>query len=115
MGRLGTCRSTGRPGRHSPDRRDLPHAPYGQIADWQLRDHWQVRRLEPFTFGQVRPFVLAWYEQTCQTPQAKYTVEEASRRSEHLVTELYQRADLADMISLRCRAQRGIGGVARRC
>jgi formylglycine-generating enzyme required for sulfatase activity len=72
--------------------------PYEQDAAWQLRDPWQVRTIQPFTVGQVRRFIPAWYYQTTLTDQAKFTATEAEERSERLIDVLEQREDLHDLI-----------------
>ncbi|MBK9945509.1 MAG: SUMF1/EgtB/PvdO family nonheme iron enzyme [Kouleothrix sp.] len=71
--------------------------PYEQSAAWQLRDGWELRRLEPFTLGQVRHFVPAWYAQTCTASNALYTPAEAQARAEHLVEVLAQRPNLQEI------------------
>ncbi len=71
--------------------------PYEQSAAWQLRDDWAVRALEPFTLGQVRHFVPAWYAQTAGAPQALYTPAEAQARATHLVEVLAQRPNLQEL------------------
>lgn len=71
--------------------------PYEQDAAWQLRDNWVTRQLEPFTFGQVRHFVPAWYVQTATTPNAKYVSSEARARADKLVEVLERRSGLQDL------------------
>ena len=71
--------------------------PYEQDAAWQLRDDWSVRALEPFSFGQVRRFVPAWYAQASAGAQAKYTAAEAQERAGQLVAVLAQRPTLQEL------------------
>jgi formylglycine-generating enzyme required for sulfatase activity len=71
--------------------------PYEQDESWQLREDWTVRILQPFTFGQVRHFVPAWYTQTCQSSQALYSLDAAQLRSQRLVRALEQRVTLQEI------------------
>lgn len=66
--------------------------PYEQDASWQLREGWAVRRLQPFTFGQVRHFITRWYAATCVREQGRYTSDEAAARAERLIALLQQPA-----------------------
>jgi len=71
--------------------------PYEQRAAWQLRDEWAERRLEPFTLGQMRHFVPAWYDQAGASPQSKYQPDEAHARADQLVAVLASRPGLREL------------------
>ncbi|MEI6776483.1 MAG: hypothetical protein WCK70_06250 [Chloroflexales bacterium] len=59
--------------------------PYKQDIAWQMPAPWQVRRIEPFSFSQVRFFVEAWYAQSCVVASAKLTAEEGRRKADELL------------------------------
>ncbi|MEI7646414.1 MAG: SUMF1/EgtB/PvdO family nonheme iron enzyme [Chloroflexales bacterium] len=62
--------------------------PYEQDRAWQFPPHWQVRRIAPFAFGQVRFFVDAWYAQSCTAPGAKFSPTESGTKASALLAAI---------------------------
>ncbi len=71
--------------------------PYQQDTAWQLPAPWQVRRIEPFAFGQVRFFVETWYTQSCAAHGAKLTAAEGQHKAATLLDAIPAKQGLRDI------------------
>ncbi|MCG8352059.1 MAG: hypothetical protein MI924_30200 [Chloroflexales bacterium] len=71
--------------------------PYEQDRAWRLPAPWQVRRITPFAFGQIRHFVAQWYTQSGALPGAKYTPEAGVVAAEALLQAIPAKPGLRDI------------------
>ena len=68
--------------------------PYRADPAWQMPAPWQVCRIAPFTLGQVRFFVEAWYTQSCAAHGAKFTPADGAAKTNDLLQAIPAKSGL---------------------